>query len=81
MSVAVMADLATQINAEHAAAVDQARSAVQRARHAGELLLLARCSLARTCQRLLTASCDGSTRRLCCRDCLNSKRADLWLPW
>lgn len=35
-------DLAVQINAEHAAAMEHARSAVQRARHAGELLLQAK---------------------------------------
>lgn len=42
MSAIVLADLATQINAEHAAATDHARSAVQSARKAGELLLQAK---------------------------------------
>ena len=38
----VLADLATRINIEHAGAVEHARSAVQCARQAGELLLQAK---------------------------------------
>jgi hypothetical protein len=59
-----LSELATEINAAHAAAISAATSAVERARHAGELLLRAKATIGHGgWLEWLTTNCDVGERQ------------------